>query len=221
MSIRSYLRRILRLAIRHVLNWGINSALFWAIMAIFFGGIIHITVIMSLPYLSDHDAWHRLNSKNQLNLPTNRLVAFTSSSSNPMPLPYMTTDIRYAVCLYDLSQGDLLIQADLLDDYWSIAIYTRYGQNYYMINGSDIRRSQVELLLTAKTKSKGVFLGTAPSKNEETGDDLIKVNALDKQGIIMIRAPLLGDAFAERAEQSLKNASCNLQQSTDTTTTIQ
>ena len=217
MSIRSYIRHVIRRATRHVLAWGVNSALFWAVTAIFFGGIIHLTVIMSLPYLSHHDAWHRLVPLT----PTNRLVPLNASPTNQMPLPYMTTDMRYAVCRYDLSQGDLLIQADLLDDYWSVAIYTRYGQNFYMINGRDVRRSQVELLLSTNLKSRGTGLSQNQQKEQDNGDGLIKVGAADKQGIVLIRAPLLGEAFAERAEKGLRNASCNLQQSTETAAAIQ
>ncbi len=208
MSVKFIAKRLIRRAVGHVVNWGVNSALFWGITAIFFGGIIHIAVIMSLPYLTTHDAWARLKPIT----PVNTMVPIPIKNGIA-PLPLMTTDMRYAICRYDVSKGTLVIQADLLDDYWSIAIYTRNAQNFYVINGKDVRRSQVELLLSTTFKSAGP--ATEKAQDRGADDGAIRVKAIDSQGLVVVRAPLLGAAFARRAEQGLKRALCSLQHNTD------
>lgn len=209
MSVKFVVKRWTKRAIGHVVNWGVDSALFWGVTAIFFGGIIHIAVIMSLPYLTTHDAWARLKPIT----PVNSMVPIPINDPK-VALPLMTTDMRYAVCRYDVSKGRLIVQADLLDDYWSIAIYTRNAQNFYVIDGRDVRRSEVELLLSTEFKSAGP--AEVKAGEGETDDGAIRVSAADSQGLVIVRAPLLGTAYSDRAEQGLKRASCSLQQNTET-----
>lgn len=162
--------------------------------------LIHIVVVLSVPYLASRNAWSRLSRLGE----TNRLLVLPPPSPTHQSIPFMAPDVRYAICRYDLSEGPVRLSTDIPDDLWLIAFYTPRGDNFYTISGGDIKRTRVEILITTTAEP---VLETAIDGSEES-DDLVTVAAPNETGLIMIRAPLHASAYAPRTELALSKASC-------------
>ena len=89
-----------------------------------------------MPYVSQGDAWGRLEEKTKIN----ELSVLPGVESQTRPMAFMAPDVRYATCRYDLSEGPLQLRSPLPNDLWSIALYARHGENYYLISGRDVQK---------------------------------------------------------------------------------
>ena len=185
-------------------SWSIGH---WIISAIVLAGIIHISTVLLIPYLAPNNAWARLSAIS----PNNMQVLAPADSKTPSVLPMLSPDVRYAVCRYDISKGPVMVTAELPDSLWSISIYNRFGDNFYVLRGKDLKLPLVRMKLFQKKKTLLDIL--RGGENKVTQDDEISVDVGDLQGIVLIRAPLTHAAFDQKAISFLSNASCTLMQS--------
>ena len=187
------------------LNIPISQLLFKITTLIVFGAAVHICIILIMPYVSKGNAWSRLEDSTKLN----ELAILTQTADAPTPIAFMAPDVRYAICRYDLSNGPLQLRAPLPNDLWSIALYSKHGENYYLISGKDVQSKAVNLLVVVdKTidneKQEDQNLGA--SGKAELRE--ITVSAPAKTGIILIRAPVPKPAFAAEVSTLLEQAFC-------------
>ena len=170
-----------------------------------FGAAVHICIILFMPYVSKGNAWSRLEDTTKLN----ELAIVPKSGARANPITFMAPDVRYAICRYDLSNGPLQLRAPLPNDLWSIALYSRYGENYYLISGRDVQSKAVNLLVVIdKTidNEKQEEQNLAATGNAALRE--ITVSAPAKTGIIIIRAPIPKPAFASEVSKLLEQAFC-------------
>ena len=158
-----------------------------------------------MPYVSQGDAWGRLKDHTKVN----ELAILPGIEGKNRPIAFMAPDVRYATCRYDLSNGPLQLRAPLPNDLWSIALYSRHGENYYLISGRDVQAKAVNLLLVVdktidneKQVEQNIPVNGANTLRE------ITVSAPAETGIIMIRAPIPNPAFANEVSELLKQAFC-------------
>ena len=177
---------------------------YWIGTALVLGVLVHIFAILSMPYLAPANAWSRLRSS----LTKNHMkVLPPAARGQETILPMQATDVQYAVCRYDISNGPVLVTAEIPDDLWSVAIYTRYGDNFYLVRGSDLRLNLLRLRLFKKKKSLVDYI--RPSGKRPKNRDELSVDVPEDTGIVVIRAPLSGRSFAKEAHVFLSNATCN------------
>jgi uncharacterized membrane protein len=96
------------------------------------------------------------------------------------------------------------LRAAVPDELWLIALYTPEGENFYSVVGADMKRPQIDLIITAADQTVEEAGVDAP----EWSDDVIVVNAPVTEGIALIRAPLAGPSRASFAERALRATSC-------------
>ena len=158
-----------------------------------------------MPYVSKGNAWSRLEDTTKLN----ELAIVPQSGARANPITFMAPDVRYAICRYDLSNGPLQLRAPLPNDLWSVALYSRYGENYYLISGRDVQSKAVNLLVVIdKTidNEKQKEQNLAATGNAALRE--ITISAPAKTGIIIIRAPIPKPAFAPEVSNLLEQAFC-------------
>lgn len=174
----------------------------WVLASILAGGVIHIAAILGLPYLGERDAWARLaalSSENQ--------VYVLPPGEHDAPLPLMAPDIGYAFCRFDLTNKNVLVKAEFPERTWSAAVYTRQGENFYLISGADAKRKDLRLLIVPRAR----LPEEASTEKSEEGDEQNIVIAPAATGIVLIRAPIRGAAYKQRVLDVLRNVSCDLQ----------
>ncbi len=185
------------------ISW--SGLLFRVATLLVFGAAVHISIILFLPHFAQGDAWARLENEAGLN----RLVILSGNGRKKAPIAFMAPDVRYAACRYDLSGGPVQLRSPLPNDLWSIAFYSRHGENYYLISGRDVQSQAVNLLVVF---DKTIDNEKPGERNlSGTGNNVLReitVSAPSPQGIVLIRAPVPGSAFASEVSDRLKQAFC-------------
>ena len=168
---------------------------------VFLASFIHIVAVLSLPYLAPKNAWARVSALSE----PNRMVALPAANPSHQSLPMMAPDVRYSVCRFDLSEGAVRLSTQILDDLWLIAFYTPSGENFYAITGRELKRNQIEIIISTQNEV-GVKAGASLLDEVE---DLIVVDSPVREGVAVIRAPLLGPSYAAQTEAALKRSTCS------------
>lgn len=185
---------------RVVREWLSRVNWFWVVAGLLLGGIIHISAIFALPYLASSSAWARLEGIAPLN--TARILPPTSPEQQLLPL--MAPDVRYALCRYDLAEGPMILRAPLLDRSWSIALYTPLSLNFYAISGADLQRKNVTIFLTQTNEGEGANIPI--EKGAKTS--VITVAVPERNGLVILRAPIKSQAYEPMTEAALADLSC-------------
>jgi uncharacterized membrane protein len=164
------------------------------------GGVLHILTTFAIPALNTGSAYDRL----RWNLEPNAMRVFPADANGQTPLPFLTADMRYAMCRYDLTQGAVQISATLPDIGWSLALYTPQGDNFYAVPGLDGR--QVTAAFTLNTASDRLLLPMPGVRRADT--DANQVTSPQREGLVVIRAPNRGAAYQPILEDALRRATC-------------
>ncbi len=183
--------------IRQFLNmW----TLYWFAAGLLLGALIHITTILALPLISEHKAWDRIGRV----LTPNTMVILPPVSPDAQPLPFMAPDIRYAFCRYNIKDTPLNVKARLLNELWSVAVFNRKGENIYTLSGSGLKSRDVDIKISlADDDLPDLGFGSnAPIEQS------IPVKPYDTEGIVMVRAPIISESYADEALTHLTFAKC-------------
>jgi uncharacterized membrane protein len=172
----------------------------YILLGLVLAGLIHIVAVLTLPMLAPKNAWARLVSLG----PANSMIVLPPSNPAQQVMPMMAPDVRYAFCRFDLSGGPVRVRATVPDDLWLIAFYTREGDNFYSVAGTDMKRGHVDLVIAAADQAVAEAGVDAPDES----DEVVVVKSPVTEGIAMIRAPLAGASRAARAEEALKATYC-------------
>ncbi|HXG79582.1 MAG TPA: DUF1254 domain-containing protein [Methyloceanibacter sp.] len=174
---------------------------FYIALAAVLAGLIHIVAVLLLPSLAPRNAYARLAALG----PANTMIEIPAATPGRQAMPMMAPDVRYAFCRFDLAAGPVRLKAAIPDELWLIALYTREGDNFYSVAGADMKRAQVDLIISTEDQTVEEAGVDAP----ESSDEVIVVNSPVKEGIALIRAPLAGPSRASFAERALAATSCS------------
>jgi uncharacterized membrane protein len=172
--------------------------------AVLAGGIIHIATTFAITALGGGSAYRQLRPV----LPANQVVVLPAPVAGAQILPFLAPDMMYAVCRFDLGGGSVVLNAVLPEVGWSLALYTRQGDNFYAAPGNKQRPVKVAILLQPTTDRLVNLHPGTPRTDAETNE----VTSPDSEGLMVVRAPLKGIAFEPGALAELKKASCKLSQ---------
>lgn len=162
---------------------------------------IHVAAVLSLPHLAPKDAWARINALTE----PNRMMVLPPASAAQQSIPLMAPDVRYAICRFDLSNGPVRLSLHDLDDLWSITFYTSDAENFYAITGRELKRKNIEIIVSPENEA-GIKVG---SSLLDAIEDLVVVDSPVREGVAVVRAPLLGQSYADRTERALQRSACS------------
>ena len=168
--------------------------------ALIAGGIIHIATTFAITTLGTGSAYRQLRAA----LPVNELVVLPVQTPATQILPFLSPDMLYSICRFDLSRGSLEVRAILPEAGWSLALYTRQGDNFYAVPGQNQRPVPVTFVLSLASDR---LVGLTPGVRKYDVD-VSQVTSPDAEGLMVIRAPLKGVAFEAAARTELKHATC-------------
>lgn len=174
--------------------------LFYLLLCLVLAGLIHIAAVLALPALAPKSAWANLVPLG----PPNEMVLLPAASPGNQVMPMMGPDIRYAICRFDLALGPVRLRAGVPNDLWLIALYTPRGENFYTVQGADMRRGQIDLIVAKEDQEVVEASVDAP----EDAEDVVAVKSPVEEGVAVIRAPLSGDSRAASVEAALRASYC-------------
>jgi len=111
------------------MGWGkyVASALLIAV-------VTHVAAVYAMPRLLMNVAIERLGASgfNVWQL-ADRVTEDSRDIVRPSP------DFAYSACVYDLSDGPMLLTATPWNSYWSLSLYSANSDNYYVIDDREAR----------------------------------------------------------------------------------
>lgn len=170
-------------------------------LALVTGGIVHIIATLVVPHFATASAFQRFAAA----LPVNRMHVLAPAKPGQQPLPFVSPDERLAVCHFTVAGGPIEIAAELPDRGWTLGLYTPHGDNFFLLPAHDMRRTQVKLQLVPPSDRVLGFLNLfsrtpLPSPTE--------ITAPVTEGMLVVRAPLRGRAYAHEIEAVLRQVHC-------------
>lgn len=149
--------------------------LLWSIAGLLLGLVIHLVIILILPYFASDNVWGQVL---KLEAMGEAVVIKQPAPGAPNPLG-LDPEMAYAVCQFDLSRGPGAFSGELPADFWSVGIFDRNGISVY----STTNRSGV-----GQSLELGIF-------NEEQTSLLREQQFEIDEGLLIVAAPQ-DDVFA-------------------------
>lgn len=163
------------------------------------GGIVHICATFAAPVLGSGHAYQQLSAT----LPLNKMVVLPPPPSGRQVLPYLQPDMLYAMCRYELTGGPVSVTAAVSGPGWVLSLHTPQGDNFYVLPGQQLRRREVSFLLVPSgTAADGAHMHREGSPTDT------QVASPSREGLIVMRAPIIGLAWLGETDAILRRSSC-------------
>jgi uncharacterized membrane protein len=170
------------------------------VLGLFGAGIVHIAVLLLLPYYTERDAWSLL-SRTADYYTTTRI----GGSGATTPLVRSVDPLFAAVaCRFDLADGVLHVDAEGSVPFWSMSVYDRNGQNIYSFNDRTAPDGQVNFVVLTPVQTIEVRK-TLP----ESFVDSVFVEADLAEGIVVVRAFVPDPTWRNAIDGFLSGVSCD------------
>lgn len=183
-------------------KWSLTADTIRLVMIAFvLAGIVHICFTFAMPTLTASGTFRRLAER----LPLNRMDVIAPVSPQSQPLPFMSPDVRYAVCRYSTADGAVAVNVSLPDAGWVLALYSLEGENFYYVTGQSNKRINVSLLLVPPSNEQ--MIGSVAEASPATPSGA-PVPVPTRQGLLFVRGPERGLAYRPEVEAELKKSRC-------------
>ena len=158
--------------------------------------ITHVVIILASPYLIMRSAMGGMLARTGgANIPLSTPTATATSRAVVKPSP----DLAYTVCVYDISQGPVLIGGVPSSAYWSIGLYAANTDNFHVITPKASVGGHVNVVL-AKSRDRAEI----PAWKREYP----VVVPPSQRGIVLWRYLVLDEAGLVDARAAQKTAIC-------------
>ncbi len=178
------------------INWRLVLAGFCAV------GMLHIIAVFSEPRLARSNAYARMTPT----LPLNKMVVLPPITADAQPLPFFASDARFAMCRFTTANGPIAVNAVLLGPGWLATVYSEDGESLNTTVAVLERRETIVTLRLMPSDDR--FMGLTPQSRGQMAKETTALPVGAKSGIVVVRAPNRGPAFADRQEAALLQASC-------------
>ena len=139
-------------------------------------------------------------------LPLNAMQVLQPISPEHQPLPFMSSDARYAICKFSSAAGPVEVSAVLPDRGWTLGVYYPNGATAYFAAGSLSRTTNVAFTLLAGDDR---FVGLSPQgAGAQTAGTSAQLTVAAREGLIVLRAPDRGQAYRQSDDAVLALAKC-------------
>jgi uncharacterized membrane protein len=169
------------------------------LVSLFGAGIVHIAVLMLLPYYTERDAWSLLSQTSDPYVMTR-----IGGSGATTPLVRSVDPLFSAVaCRFDLEDGVVHVAGDGTVPFWSMSVYDRNGQNIYSFNDRTAPDGRVDFVVLTPVQTIEVRK-TLP----ESFVDSVFVEADLVEGIVVVRAFVPDPTWRSAIDDFLTGVTC-------------
>lgn len=176
-------------------------ALYTLLLALVLAGIIHILVVLLIPYYADRDAWATLASKGEA---WNFSIVATPGNVQPSDLPLVDPAFGVAACRFDLSQSPLIVEANGDLPYWSVALFDRKGENFYSFNDRTAIGRQLFMIVVDP-----VQMAQLRKNPPEETERAVVIESNLKEGFVLVRAFQDSESRRPAVMKFLNEARCS------------
>jgi uncharacterized membrane protein len=141
-------------------------------------GLVHITTLFGVPWMSPHGAYDRL----EVLQADGRFVVLPDEGDGADVLPFRDPAFVVAACRYDLGAGAVTVRAVLPPSYGALAVYNRYAQPYYALTDRAATEGAVEVTILDAAEAAGAELEEAPE-----GRPALRIVSPTPTGFVLVR----------------------------------
>jgi len=160
--------------------------------------LLHLVIILSLPYFSEKDAYTRVLAEGSRHI-FHRLPDVRDRAGLVQDDPFM----ELSACAYDISQGPIRIYARGDVPFWSLGIYDAASNEVFSINDRTSSGGILDVVLA--TPAQLTLLRKALP---ETINESILVETQRADGYVVLRTMVPQDSFVPAASAFLSEAIC-------------
>jgi uncharacterized membrane protein len=176
-----------------------KGLLFWTVCALLLAGVVHLGYVLIVPQFEMRAKIDELRQ-----LAGNGALTVLSREDSVRLMGPDGRWLVHALCLYDLADGPMTINAAVPNSYWSMAIYSAAGETFYSLNDRQAGVERVDLMIRQPSE---------PVLDEEEelvlpNDDVFTVRAPDPLGLVVMRALAGEPAEYERTSEILARSNC-------------
>jgi uncharacterized membrane protein len=173
--------------------------LLFALGGLIIGGMIHVAIVFLIPGLAGKDAWAQMGRFGA----DGQFHTIPRSEAGAEAVPDLDPHMMEAVCRFTLANGPVRINADLPDEFWSVAVFDRRGRNVYSLNDRAAERARLDLAIL--TPVQMAQMRQNPPASLESA--IVLEQALDV-GFVLIRAFVPDETMLPTVKQALSAANC-------------
>jgi uncharacterized membrane protein len=181
-----------------------RSALFWLAVALLIGAVSHLSYVLIAPVF----AMQRLIGAGQDGTPVNRLVLLDAPEQMRL-LGETQAEAVSAKCLFDISNGDLSVAAEMPDTFWSLTIYSDKGADLYTINDRQAGIDKFKLTVKKAPGMLDLLMGDQ-SESARAMSDGWSVEIAEPKGIAVFWLALDYPEQRKLFTDTLSRSSCTL-----------
>jgi uncharacterized membrane protein len=108
----------------------------------------HVGALWALPRLIVARVSSRMAANGEVNHAFGQSLPTAASRAVVKPSP----DLLYAVCVFDLSTGSLLVEGDLPGGYWSLSAFAANSDNFFVVDDRQVQGNRARYLLAREAK---------------------------------------------------------------------
>jgi uncharacterized membrane protein len=177
----------------------VKRTLLFIVGGILLGGIIHIAIVLLVPFYAERDAWAKIGGFGR----DGTFHTLPIPEAGAEPIAFLDPRMVQAVCRFTLEDGPVRILAELPEEFWSLAVFDRRGRNVYSLNdrASEGARLDVAILTPVQVAQ----LRQDPPASLETA---IVLELPIDSGFALIRAFVPDSSLLSGTVSALNGADC-------------
>jgi uncharacterized membrane protein len=162
-------------------------------------GLVHIAVVLLVPYYSDRNAWSRISAYGE-DWRFHRVTPQAVPGTVPLALDPL---FRATACRFDIKDLPAHITGIGTTPYWSVSVYNRQGENLYSINDRTAIADQLDLVIATPLQ----MIELNKTKPAAAANSVL-IEADLTEGFVVIRSFVPDASWEEQVDGFLKSASC-------------
>lgn len=175
-----------------------KSRLFYLILCgLVLAGIVHIAIVLMVPFFGDRDAARRIATK----APLNQFVDFDQSGKEILPDgdPFF----RMASCRFDLSQAGIAIEAAETGIFWSTAVFNKRGRVIYSLSKRSTIGDRLSMIVV-----NPIQMARIRQFDPGTLEQSIVVETSETDGFVVMRVLERDESLSSEVEAFVDSLSC-------------
>ncbi|NWH09219.1 MAG: DUF1254 domain-containing protein [Alphaproteobacteria bacterium] len=153
--------------------------------------LTHVIVLFSIPHVIMGAVFARTETAGAVNAMAHGPRADENFRAIIRPSP----DLLYSICVFDLSEKPLHIQAPVpKDTYWSLSVFADNSDNFFAVNDRQVPLDIAELIVSA------------PGQRAKT--DLPQVTSPSVKGLALVRVLVSDETKLEALEALRRQSTC-------------
>jgi uncharacterized membrane protein len=167
-------------------------------------GIVHLSAVLAMPWLSEQDAFSRLPPT--LTAATSELIAAPAASDTWLPHPDPAAAV--SACAYNLEEGPVRISANTGALFQSLSFHAKGGGAFFAITDRAAVRGVLELVVMTRRQLDEAL---AIEDEDEPSTD-VRIVAPQREGLVVVRVLAPFPSLRLAAADIAKAVSCTIDQ---------